>query len=141
MDGLSSFPRVGKLLVGTRADVACDEAVHCFGSNLGGSLARVCDLGNLCIEDSLLVRVDFESSKNINLLNEKRRSILLSQLLSNRREDASRVGVLVGLSVKLNCLHLLVLLNQVICIPLEELLYLNEVMLLSKFHSLVPLVE
>lgn len=141
MDGLSSFPRVSQLLVGTRADIARDETVHSFSSDLSGSLARVCDLGDLRIEDSLLVRVDFESGENVDLLDEKRRSILLSQLLSDRREDASRVGVLVCLAVELDCLHLLVLFDEVVGIALEELLNLNEVMLLSQLNGLVPLVE
>lgn len=141
MDGLSSFPRVSQLLVGTCADIARDETVHCFSSNLSGSLARVCDLCDLRIEDSLLVRVDFESSENVDLLDEKRRSVLLSKLLSDRSEDASRVGVLVCLSVELDCLHLLILFNEMVGIALEELLNLNEVMLLGQLDGLVPLVE
>jgi len=98
-------------------------------------------LGNLSVENSLLIGVDLESCKHIDLLNQKRRCIFLSEFLSDGGQDACRVCVLVSFSIKLDCLHLLVLLYQMIGIALKELLYLHEVMLLSKFNCLVPLVQ
>lgn len=88
MNGFGSFPRVSELLVSAGADVARNETVHGLSRDFSSGLASVGDLGNLRIEDSLLVRVDLECGKHVNLLDEQRRSVLLSQLLSDSSQDA-----------------------------------------------------
>lgn len=141
MNRFGSFPRVSELFVRRGADIACDERVHSFGSYVCGCLACTCNLSNLCIEDSLLVRIDFERSQHIYLLDQQQRCILLSKLLGYLCQKPCCFSVLVSLSIKLDSLHLLVLVYQVVSILGKQLLYLYESMLFSQLDCQIPLVE
>jgi hypothetical protein len=127
----SSFPRVSQLLIGTCANVTSNQRIHSFSSNFSCCLSCTRYLSNLGIENTLLVRINLKSSQDVDLLNQKWRSILLSQLLSNSSKDASRICVLISLSVELNSFHLLVLFYQMICVSLKKLLNLHKVVLLG----------
>jgi hypothetical protein len=66
---------------------------------------------------------------------------LVLQIRGNICEELGGLCVSVGLSVKLHCLHLLVLLNEVRSVLLEQPFDLEEVVLLSKFDRHIPLIE
>jgi hypothetical protein len=87
VDGLSTLPWVGESLVGASTDITCDERVHGFSGHLCGCCSRTGDLSDLCVEHSLLVGVDFEGSKHVNLLDEQRRRVFLSKFLCNGSKD------------------------------------------------------
>jgi len=86
VDTLCALPGVGKLLVSTCTDVTRDQGVHSLRCNLGCRLPRAGDLGHLGVKDTLLVGVHLEGRQHIDLLNEKRWSILLPKFLSNSSE-------------------------------------------------------
>jgi hypothetical protein len=65
----------------------------------------------------------------------------LSELLSDGGQYSGRIGVFIGFAVEFDCLHFLVLLYQVVGVSLQQLLDLQEVVLLGKLHSLIPLIE
>lgn len=65
----------------------------------------------------------------------------MSELLSDGGQDSGRISVLIGFAVEFDCLHFLVLLYQVIGVSLQQLLDLQEVVLLGKLNSLVPLIQ
>ena len=67
MDSLSAFPGIGKRLVRRSTDITRDQRVHGLGCHVRGGLASARDLGDLGIEDALLVRVDLESSQHVDL--------------------------------------------------------------------------
>ena len=82
MYGLCSLPRIGQGLVCRSTDVRRDQRVHRLGSDISSCLgACACYLGNLSIEDTLLVGVNLKGRQHIDLLDQEQRSILLSQLL------------------------------------------------------------
>mmetsp|Transcript_36640 Transcript_36640/g.56203 ORF Transcript_36640/g.56203 Transcript_36640/m.56203 type:complete len:273 (+) Transcript_36640:327-1145(+) len=141
VDGFCSLPRVGQGLVRGSANIRSDQRSHCTGRDVGSSLASASDLGDLSVEHSLLERVHLEGGQDVNLFDEERRSVLLAELLGDSGEDLGRLCVLVGLSEELDSLHLFVLLDEVVGILLKKLLDLQEVMLLSKLDSHVPLVQ
>lgn len=141
MNCFSTFPRVSKSLVGRGADVTGNQAVHCFGNNIRSGLACSSDLRYLGVPDALLIRVDLKGSKHVNLLNQQKRCVLLSQFLGNLGKQASGVSIFIGFSVQFDRLHLLVILNQHLRITLEQLLNLHEVILLSQLNRIVPLVK
>ena len=141
MDSFCSFPRISELFVRRGADIACDERVHCFSSYVCGSLPCTCNLSNLCIEDSLLVRIDFKCSQHINLLDQQQRCILLSKLLGYLCEKPGCFCILVSLSIQLDSLHLLVLVYQVVGILGKQLLNLYEAVLFSQLDCKIPLVK
>lgn len=68
VDSLSALPRVGQSFVSRGADVTRDQGVHRLCSHICSSLAGACDLGDLGVKDTLLVRVDFEGCQDVNLL-------------------------------------------------------------------------
>lgn len=70
MDGLGTLPRIGQLLVCRCTNVTRDQRVHCLVGDVSGCLTCTGDLGDLCIKDALLVRVDFECSQHIDLLDQ-----------------------------------------------------------------------
>ena len=140
VDGFGAFPGVGQLLVRGGADVAGDQAVHGLG-HVGCSHSSAGDLRYLGVEHALLVRVYFEGSEHVYLLDKQWRSVFLPKLLGDSGQNARALGVLVGLAEELDGLHLLVLLDQVRSVPLQQLLDLQEVVLLGQLHGLVPLVK
>jgi hypothetical protein len=95
----------------------------------------------LGIKHPLLERVDLKSCENVDLLNKQWWSVLFPKFLSDLRQNPCRICVLVGFTVELDCLHLFVLFDQVVSIPLQQLLDLQKVMLFSEFDSHVPLVK
>ena len=95
----------------------------------------------LGIEYTLLVAVYFKSSQDVNFLDQKKRSILLTHFLRDLSQQSGSVCILVSLSEQLDSLDLLVLLDQVVGVPLEQLFNLDKVILLSELYCLVPLVE
>ena len=141
MNTLCTLPGVGELFIGTCANITSDQGIHGLGSNFSGCLACSSDLCDLCIKHTLLVRIDLKCSQHIDLLNQKRRRILLSELLSDGGQYSGRISVLIGFAVEFDCLHFLVLLYQVIGVSLQQLLDLQEVVLLGKLNSLVPLIQ
>ena len=82
VNGLGTLPRIGQSFVRRGSYITGNQRIHSLGGHVGCCLSCACYLGDLSIEDPLLVRVDFEGCKHINLLNQEQRSILLSQLLS-----------------------------------------------------------
>lgn len=141
MDCLRTFPGVGESFISRRGYVGSDERVHRLRGDISRCLTSSCNLSHLGVKNSLLKRVNFKCCKHIDFLDEQRRCVLLSELLGNLRQDPCRISVLVGLAIELDGFHLLVLLHQVGSVPLEELLNLQEVVLLGKLHSLIPLVQ
>lgn len=131
MNGLSPFPRIGESLVGRGADIRRDQRVHGLRSYICRRLARSSNLCHLRVKDSLLERINLKSCQNINLLNQQRWSILLSQFLSYLGQNPSRISVLIGFPKEFYSFHFLILLNQMVCISLQKLLDLQEVVLLS----------
>lgn len=141
MDCFSSLPWISKGLVCRGADVASDETVHGFGSDIGCSLSGSSNLGDLSVKYALLVRVNLEGGKHIDLLYQKHWGILFSQLLSNFGQKSCSICVFVCFAVELNSLHLFVLLNQHVGVLLKELFNGDKVVLLGKLHCKVPLVQ
>ena len=70
MYSLGTFPGVGECLIGGSTNVTCDQRVHGLCGDICGGLASSGDLSDLGIEDALFVGVNFESSKNVDLLDE-----------------------------------------------------------------------
>jgi len=70
MDGFCSFPWVGQGFIGGSADVTRDQAVHGLCYHVCGGLTCTCDLRDLRVPDSLLVAVDLEGCKHVDLLNQ-----------------------------------------------------------------------
>lgn len=141
MNGFSSLPRISKSLVSAHTDVGGDQRIHGLGCNVSCCIPRLSDLGNLSIKHSLLIRVHFKGRQHIDLLDQQQWSVLLSHFQSDFSEEPCCVCILIGLPVKLNGFNLLVLLDQVGCIALEQLLNLNEVILLSQLYCLIPLIK
>ena len=141
MDSFSTLPRVGQSLVCRSRDVTRDQRVHGLSCHISSCLTCTCYLGHLCIEHTLLVRVNLEGSQHIDLLDQERRCVSLSQLLGYLSKKPSRLCVLIGLPVELYSFHLLVFLYQVTGVLREKLLYLDKAVLLCQFDGQVPLIE
>ena len=141
MYSFCALPRIGEGLVRRGADITGYQGIHGLRRDLSCSLPCACYLGHLSIEDSLLIRVDLERRKHIDLLDQQQGRVFLPQLLRYLGQKPCRLGVLVCFAIKLYGLYLLVLLYKVVRIPLQERLYRQEVVLLGQLYSQVPLVE
>ena len=141
MYGFRAFPRIGQRLVGRRAYITRNQRIHGFRRHLRSGLSCSRYLGHLSVEDALLVRIDFERCQHVDLLDQEQRGILLPQLLRHLSQQARRFRVLVRLPEQLYSLHLLVLLDQMVRVPLQQLLDLEEVVLLRELDRQVPLVQ
>jgi len=141
MDRFSTLPRISQSFICTGADVGRDQRVHRFGCDVCCRLPSVCNLGNLRVEHSLLVRVHLKRSKNVYLLDEQERSILLSHFKGYLGKQPGGICVFICLTEQFNRLDLLVLLDQMTRIALKKLLDLNKVVLLGQLNCLIPLVQ
>jgi hypothetical protein len=81
MDGFGALPGVGQGFVGRGGDVAGDQGVHRLGGYVGG--CALGDVGHLVLEDSLFVGIHLKCSQNIDFLDQKRGSPLISEFFRN----------------------------------------------------------
>jgi len=75
---LGALPRIGERFVSRCAYITSDQRVHSLGSDVGSCLSCASNLGHLCVKDSLFVRVNFKGCQDIDLLNQKKWSVLFS---------------------------------------------------------------
>ena len=78
MNTLGSLPWVCQLFICACADVTSDQRIHSFSCNFSRGLSSACDLCNLGVKHTLLIRIDFEGSQDVDFLDQKWWSILLS---------------------------------------------------------------
>lgn len=141
MNSFGALPWISQSFVRRSTYITRNQRIHSLRCHISRSLSCTSDLRHLCIEHSLLIRINFESRQHVYLFDQQERRVLFSQLLRYLSKKFGRLRVLVRFSVQFDRFHLLILFNQVHGVLIEQLLDLNEAVLFGKINGQVPLVE